>query len=102
VYFLSGIKETTMINKRIDSTETDNTLLPFFRDGDSILFDDLDAATPSLHTGVRVLVSAHNTSIESDISHSSIAGSGTTVKDVPDARIFTLTGLEEVCIVNCD
>jgi hypothetical protein len=67
-------------------------------DGDSILFDNSDAATPSLQPkGVRVLVSAHNTSIESDISHSSIAG-----KDVPDARIVTLTGLEEVCIVNCD
>jgi hypothetical protein len=66
-------------------------------DGDSILFNDLDAATPSQHTGVRVLDSAHNTSIESYISHSSIAG-----KDVPDARIATLTGLEEVCIVNCD
>ena len=90
-----------MINKKIDSTETDNTLLPFFRDGDSILFDDSDAATPSLHTGVRVLVSAHNTSIESDISHSSIAGTWT-VEDVPNARIVTLTGLEEVCIVNCD
>jgi hypothetical protein len=41
--------------------------IPTNFDGDSILFDDSDAATPSLHTGVRVLVSAHNTSIESDI-----------------------------------
>ena len=38
---------------------------------------------------------AHNTSIEGDISHSSIAGSGT-VEDVPNARIVTPTGLEEV------
>ena len=66
-------------------------------DGDSILFDDLDAATPLLDKGVRVLVWAHNTSIESDFSHSSIAGTGT-VEDVPNARIITPTGLEEVCI----
>jgi hypothetical protein len=67
-------------------------------DGDSSLFNNSDAATPlRQHKGVRVLVSAQNTSIESAISHSSIAG-----KDVPDARIVTLTGLEEVCIVNCD
>ena len=41
------------------------------------------------------LVLAHDTSIESDISHSSIAGSGT-VEDIPNARIVTPTGLEEV------
>ena len=44
---------------------------------------------------VRAVNSAHNTSIEGDISHSSIAGSGT-VEDVPNARIVTPTGLEEV------
>ena len=45
------------------------------------------------------LVLAHDTSIESDISHSSIAGGTGTVEDVPNARIVTSTGLEEVCIV---
>ncbi len=66
-------------------------------DGDSILFDDLDAATPSLHTGVRVLVSAHNTSIESGISHSSIAGTGK-VEDVPNTCIVTLTVLRRYAL----
>ena len=70
-------------------------------DRDSILFDDLDAATPSLHMCEMALSWAHNTSIEGDISNSSIAGTGM-VEDVPNARIVTLTGLEEVCIVNCD
>ena len=65
-------------------------------DGESILFDDLDAATPSLPMCVRVVDLAHDTSIEGDISHSSIAG---TVKDVPDARIVTPTDLVEVCIM---
>ena len=64
-------------------------------DGDSFLLDNSDAATPSPHRGVMVLDSAHNTSIVGHISHSSIAGSGT-VKDVPNARIVTPTGLEEV------
>jgi hypothetical protein len=65
--------------------------------GESILFDDLDAATPSLPMCVRVVDLAHDTSIEGDISHSSIAG---TVKDVPDACIITPTDLvEEVCIM---
>ena len=62
---------------------------------DSTLFEDSDADTPLQHRGVMVLDSAHNTSIEGDISHSSIAGSGT-VEDVPNARIVTPTGLEEV------
>ncbi len=65
-------------------------------DGESILFDDLGAATPSLPMCVRVVVLAHDTSIEGDISHSSIAG---TVKDVPDAQIVTPTDLVEVCIM---
>jgi hypothetical protein len=64
-------------------------------DGESILFEDSDAATPSPHRGVMVLDSAHNTSIVGHISHSSIAGSGT-VEDIPNARIVTPTGLEEV------
>ena len=68
-------------------------------DGESILFDDLDAATPSLPMCVRVVDLAHDTSIEGDISHSSIAG---TVKDVPDARVVTPTDLEEVCIIMVD
>jgi hypothetical protein len=62
---------------------------------DSTLFEDSDAATPSPHRGVMVLDSAHNTSIVGHISHSSIAGSGT-VEDIPNARIVTPTGLEEV------
>jgi hypothetical protein len=45
---------------------------------------------------VRVVDLAHDTSIEGDISHSSIAG---TVKDAPDARILTPTDLVEVCIM---
>ena len=45
------------------------------------------------------LVFVHDSSIESDISHSSIAGGTETVEDVPNARIVTPTGLEEVCIV---
>ena len=63
-------------------------------DGESILFKDLGAATPSLPMCVVVDL-AHDTSIEGDISHSSIAG---TVEDVPDtdARIVTPTDLEEV------
>jgi hypothetical protein len=64
-------------------------------DGESILFEDSDAATPSPHRGVMVLDSAHNTSIVGHIFHSSIAGSGT-VEDIPNARIVTPTGLEEV------
>jgi hypothetical protein len=39
---------------------------------------------------------AHDTSIEGDISHSSIAG---TVKDVPASHIVTPTDLVEVCIM---
>ena len=66
---------------------------------DSTLFEDSDADTPLQHRGVMVLDSAHNTSIEGDISHSSIAGGTGTVEDVPNARIVTPTGLEEVCIV---
>ena len=62
-------------------------------DGESILFDDLDAATPSLPMCARVVDLAHDTSIESDISHSSIAE---TVKDVPDTRIVTPKDLDEV------
>ena len=62
---------------------------------DSTLFEDSDADTPLQHRGVMVLDSAHNTSIVGHISHSSIAGSGT-VQDVPNARIVTPTGLEEV------
>jgi hypothetical protein len=65
-------------------------------DGESILFDDLGAATPSPPLCVRVVDLAHDISIEGGISHSSIAG---TVKDVPDARIVTLTDLVEVCIM---
>ncbi len=61
--------------------------------GESILFDDLDAATPSLPMCVRVVDLAHDTSIEGDISPSSIAG---IADDVPDARIVTPTDLEEV------
>ena len=47
----------------------------------------------------RVVNLAHDTSIEGDISHRSIAG---TVEDVPDARIITITptDLEEVCMLN--
>ena len=65
-------------------------------DGESILFDDLGAATPSLPTCVRVLDLAHDTSIEGDISRSSIAG---IADDVPDARIATPINLVEVCIM---
>ena len=45
----------------------------------------------------RVVNLAHDTSIEGDISHRSIAG---TVEDVPDACIITITptDLEEVCM----
>ena len=43
-------------------------------DGESILFDDLGAATSSLPMCVRVVDLAHDTSIAGDISHSSIAG----------------------------
>ena len=68
-------------------------------DGESILFDDLGAATPSLPMMcVRVVDLAHDTSIEGDISHSSIAGT-VKEKDVPDARVVTPTDLEEVCIM---
>jgi hypothetical protein len=47
----------------------------------------------------RVVNLAHDTSIEGDISHRSIAG---TVEDVPDARIITITptDLEVVCMLN--
>jgi hypothetical protein len=64
-------------------------------DGESILLNDLGAATPSLLMCARVVDLAHNTSIEGDISRptSSIAG---TVEDVPDACIVTPTDLEEV------
>ncbi len=62
---------------------------------DSTLFEVSDAATPSQHRGVMVLDPAHNTSIVGHISHSSIAGSGT-IEDIPNARIVTPTGLEEV------
>ena len=64
-------------------------------EGESILLEDLGADTPSLPMCVRVVDLAHDTSIEGDISHSSIAG---TVEDVPDAdaRIVTPTDLEEV------
>ena len=65
-------------------------------DGESILFDDLGAARPSLPMCVRVVDLAHDTSIEGGISLSSIAG---TVKDVPDARVVTPTDLEEVFIM---
>ena len=41
---------------------------------------------------------AHDTSIEGDISHSSIAGT-VKEKDVPDARVVTLTDHVEVCIM---
>ena len=64
-------------------------------DGESILIEEIGAATSSPPMYVRAVNSAHNTSIEGDISHSSIAGSGT-VEDVPNARIVTPTGLEEV------
>ena len=59
-------------------------------DGESILFDDLGADTTSLPMVINL---AHNTSIEGDVSHSSIAG---TVEDVPDACIITPTELVEV------
>ena len=65
-------------------------------DGESILFEEIGAATSSPPMCVRVMDLAHDTSIEGDISHSSIAG---TVKDVPDARIVTPTDLVEVCIM---
>ncbi len=65
-------------------------------DGESILFDNLGAATSLLPMCVRVVDVAHDTSIDGGISHSSIAG---TVKDVPDARVITPTDLEEVCIM---
>jgi hypothetical protein len=65
-------------------------------DGESILFDDLGAVTPSLPMCVRVVDLAHDTSIEGDISHSSIAW---TAEDVPQARIVTQTDLVEVCIM---
>ena len=68
-------------------------------DGESILFDNLGAATPPLPMYVRVVDLARNNSIEGDISHSSIAGTGT-VEDVPDARIITPTDLVEVCTMN--
>jgi hypothetical protein len=55
-------------------------------DGESILFGNLGASTPSPPLCVRVVDLAHDTSIEGGISHSSIAG---TVKDVPDAHIVT-------------
>ena len=59
-------------------------------DGESILFDDLGADTTSLPMVINL---AHNTSIEGDVSHSSIAG---TVEDVPNACIVTPTDHEEV------
>jgi hypothetical protein len=62
---------------------------------DSTLFEDSDAATSSLPMCVRVADLALETGIVGDISHSSIAGSGT-VEDIPNARIVTPTGLEEV------
>jgi hypothetical protein len=65
-------------------------------DGESILFNDLGAATPSLPMCVRVVDLAHDTSIEGDISPSSIAG---IADDVPDALIVTPTNLVEVCIM---
>jgi len=63
-------------------------------DGESILFDDLGAATSWLRE--RGVDLAHNTIIDWDISQpttSSIAG---TVKDVPDTCIVTPTDLEEL------
>ncbi len=51
-------------------------------DGESILIEEIGAATSSPPMCVRAVNSAHNTSIEGDTSHSSIAGSGT-VEDVP-------------------
>jgi len=65
-------------------------------DGESILFDDLGAATPSLPMCVRAVDLAHDTSIEGDVSHSSIAG---IADNVPDAHIVTPTDLVEVCIM---
>jgi hypothetical protein len=62
-------------------------------DGESILFNDLGANTPSLPMCARKVDLAHNTSIEGDVSHSSIAG---TVEDVPNACIVTPTDHEEV------
>ena len=65
-------------------------------DGESILFDDLGAATSWLPMCERGVDLAHNTIIDWDISQpttSSIAG---TVKDVPDACIVTPTDLEEL------
>ena len=62
-------------------------------DGESVLFHGLGVETPSLPMCVRVEDLAHDTSIEGDFSHSSIAG---IADDVPDARIITPTDLEEV------
>ena len=67
-------------------------------EGESILFEEIGAATPWLPTDVMVMDLAHDTSIPGDISHSVIAG---TVKEkyVPDARVVTPTDLVEVCIM---
>jgi len=62
-------------------------------DGESILFDVLGGATPSLPMCVRVVDLAHDTSIDRDISHSSIAGIANDVPHVP------LTDLVEECIM---
>ena len=64
-------------------------------DNDSILFDELDAATSWLPMCARVVDLAHNTISGRDISGptNSIAG---TFHDDPDARIITLTDLDKV------
>jgi hypothetical protein len=69
-------------------------------DEESILIEDLGAATPSLPMCERAVDLAHNTSIMGDISHSSIAGTEM-VEDVldADAPIVTPTDLEEVSTV---
>ena len=65
-------------------------------DGESILFDELGAATSSLPMCAKGVDLAHNTTIGWDsISQptSSIAG---TVEDVSDAHIITPTDLDKV------
>jgi hypothetical protein len=64
-------------------------------DNDSILFDELDAATSWLHMCARVVDLAHNTISGWDISGptSSIAG---TFHDDPVAHIITPTDLDKV------
>ena len=68
-------------------------------DGDSILIEDLGAATPSLHTGVGFWFRPIILALRVIFLTAALLGLGWSVEDVPNTRIITLTGLEEVCIV---